>query len=83
MKSSIRLKSDAFNEEIQALIDAGKRDMKMRGIKKLYENDTLVRRCLVLYCQAHFGDYDKDGRYEQMYEKLRNSMSLSQTYNEL
>lgn len=81
VKSRIRAKSNAANEEIRDLICAAEADMKKEGIVGTAD-DPLYLQALVLYCKANYG-YDKDTeRFSDAYNSLKISMALCGDYKE-
>ena len=83
IKLALRLKSNAFDQEINDLILAGRLDLKTSGIKsELAESDDpLILRALVLYVQLHFGVQTIDHeRVHKMYNSLVIHLGLSGDY---
>ena len=66
MKLAVRIKSDAYDDELNMLIDAAKADMVRCGVRCELVNPAesenvhpLVRMAVYCYCKAHYG-YDND-----------------------
>ena len=64
VKSALRIKTDAFDEEIQGLIAACLVDLRIVGIiipeppaEVIFPSvgDPLILRAVILYAKAHFG----------------------------
>lgn len=61
-KVSLRVVTNAFNDEILDLLKSGVRDLETRGVtvSKVVEDaeivDPLVQRCLLTYVRINFGD---------------------------
>lgn len=74
--------TDAFNDEIQALIEACISDLYLSGI--VYKEDPLLDRAVTLYVKAHFGSEnpDREGLIE-CYNSLKNHLSISRKYGEV
>jgi len=82
VKRRLRLTSTAFDEaEITPLISAAKQDLKMSGVEIVEETDPVTLQAICLYCKAHFGDNDPDGRFQAAYVGLKNSMALCGDYH--
>lgn len=82
VKRNLRISTDAFDEDIQDLIVAAKKDMELVGIKKLDEADPLISRAIILYCKGHFYMYNKDSeKYLQSYDLLKQHLSMAGDYN--
>ena len=80
VKLAVRVKNDAYNEELSDLIEACKLDMKRVGIVLPDPLDSLAIQAIKFYCKAIFGYDEKADRYRVAYEELRDSMSLSVLY---
>ena len=77
VKMALRVKTNAFDTEIQGLIDACEADLKLVGIRLLTVDAALLKRAVVLYCKAHFGfDIENGERYMKAYDMLKMSLEL-------
>ena len=78
---NIRVKLTEKSEaEIKGLVLAAYHDMSIRGVHVISEDDSLTVQAVRLYCKAHYG-YDKDTeRFNEAYQSLADSMSLSKEY---
>jgi len=85
-KQALRIKTDAFDAEINGLISAAKSDLKLSGVseQKLNdETDPLIKRAVILYVKANFGWNNPDSeRLQQAYYMLKVHLTLSQEYTE-
>lgn len=82
IKLALRISTDSFDEELRDLIDACKVDLKLSGVTNVNEDDSLIKRAIILYCKANFGLENKDSeKYEKSYELLKQHLSLSGDYN--
>ena len=58
VKVALRVTSDAFDTEIQGLIEAAKRDLNRVGVDEaLVDSDPLAKMAVVLFAKSRFG-YD-------------------------
>lgn len=81
VKTALRLKSAAFDSEINTIIDACKKDLSLAGVNVISEDDALTQRAIILYAKANFGGASEQAeRYMQAYTSLKNSMALSGDY---
>ena len=94
VKTALRLKNPAFDDEIEGLIAAAKADLRLVGIKWQDEEpsadgeepkagDPLVERAVILYCKGHFGYIEGGERYIKAYDLLKCSLSFAGDYNAL
>lgn len=82
IKLALRISTDIFDEELRDLIDACKSDLGLSGITNVNEDDSLIKRAIILYCKANFGLENKDSeKYEKSYKLLKQHLSLSGDYN--
>lgn len=84
VKKALRVSNSAFDDEIQGLIDAGKRDLQIAGIKFDDESeDPLIRQAVITYCKGEFGfDNPEADRFHDSYVMLKQHLSLSGDYRE-
>ena len=79
VKTALRIKTDAFDEEIDSLISAALLDLNVAGVVP-EELDELVRRAVCTYCKMNFGlpeDYD---RLKLSYDEQKAQMSNATNY---
>lgn len=79
VKMALRIKTDAFDEEIDSLINAALLDLNVAGVVP-EELDELVRRAICTYCKMNFGlpeDYD---RLKLSYDEQKAQMSNATNY---
>ena len=81
VKLALRLKTNAFDEELSDLINAAKADLSLSGVYDIQEDDPLIGRAIIVYCQAHFGANADSDRYQQSYTMLKEHLALSLKYN--
>lgn len=84
VKKALRIKTDAYDDELQDLISAAFLDMGIAGIDDgaLGEQnaDELVLRAVITYCKMSFGlpeDYD---RLKRSYDEQKAQMSTATGY---
>lgn len=83
VKRALRVTVSDFDEEIQDLIDAAKRDLEIAGVAKdkIVDTDKLIKRAIITYCKANFGyDNPEAERFQQSYDMLKQHLSLSYDY---
>ena len=81
VKMALRIKTDAFDDEIKSLIVAAQLDLGVAGVNP-DEIDELVRRAICTYCKMSFGlpeDYD---RLKASYDEQKAQMSNATGYTE-
>ena len=82
IKQSVRIKNNAFNDEIMDLINACKKDLETAGVKNIDEEDSLIIQAVKTYCKANYGLDNKDSeKYQASYEMQKQKLSLCGDYN--
>lgn len=72
VKKSLRIASTNFEDEITALINAGKNDITQATDKPFDITDPVQCNAVAVYCQAYFGYGDEKAvdRYQQMLQAI-------------
>ena len=92
VKAALRVKTTAFDGEIEGLIAACKADLRLVGINVPEDllpadgetptaGDPLLERAIILYAKANFGYSDDSEKYQKAYDLLKCSLSLAGDYN--
>lgn len=92
VKNALRVKTTAFDDEIQGLIDACKADLRLVGVNVPEEKppaegemptagDPLLARAIILYAKANFGYSDDSEKYRSVYDNLKCTLSLAGGYH--
>lgn len=88
-KERLRITVDAFNIEVQDLIDAGVADLKLGGVLSSVmdafvsdpDSDKLLKYAIMTYVKNHFGWNNPDyGQLDQAYKTLKGEITLSDEY---
>ena len=80
IKLSLRINNDAYDDEIQDLIDACKQDLKISGIKPslIQDNDPLIIRAITIYSKANFGYDNADAdKFKDSYSLLKQHLAIA------
>jgi len=87
VKLSLRLNGTDFDEEVQGLIDAARKDLIRIGViqEKVEAEDgqldPLIKRAIITYCKAEFGyDNPEADRFKASYDMIRQELSSSSEY---
>ena len=77
VKKALRVMTTAFDDQLEALIEAAKLDLKIAGVdvENIADTDNLLRVAVASYCALHFGncrDYDRvKTSYDEQKAQLR------------
>ena len=88
VKLALRVTTDAFDDEIQDLINAALADLGIAGVIESVtnenSNDALVLRAVTTYCKLHFGDpTEKDyDRLKASYDEQKAQLATSTGYTD-
>ena len=83
VKLSLRINNNAYDSEIEILINACKRDLELVGIasSNFYNSDYMITQAIILYCKSNFGfDNSEAEKYQKAYESLKSFLSLCPEY---
>lgn len=93
VKNALRVKTAAFDDEIQDLIDACKADLRLVGVnvpedtpaegKEAAAGDPLITRAIVLYSKGKLRYSEDSEKYRAAYDYLKCSLSLAGDYHAL
>lgn len=77
VKLALRISTDAYNSELNDLIEAAKLDLGVAGVVVPQTVDALVTKAIITYCKMSFGlpeDYDRLKRsYDEQKAQLSNA----------
>lgn len=79
-KMALRITSDAFNDELNDLIESAKLDMKIAGVVLPSELDALVTRAIITYCKMSFGLPEDYARLKASYDEQKAQLSNATGY---
>jgi uncharacterized phage protein (predicted DNA packaging) len=81
VKLALRIKTNAFDDDIEDLIAACKMDLNLSGVQSAgKEDDPLIRRAVILYAKANFGENPDSEKYVKSYKDLKIFLSLAGEY---
>lgn len=79
VKKALRIKTDAYNNEIQSLISAALLDLGVAGVEP-EDLDDLVFRAIITYVKMSFGLPEDYERLKQSYDEQKAQMSNATGY---
>lgn len=80
VKLALRVTTDAFDSELQELIEAAKLDLGIAGVVVPEEVDAIVSRAITTYCKIHFGEPDEYDRLKASYDEQKAQLSMATGY---
>ncbi len=82
VKMALRIVTDAFDDELNDLIDAAKQDLGIAGVVLPEELDAICTRAIITYCKLHFGEPDDYDRIKRSYDEQKAQLSMATGYTE-
>ena len=79
-KLAARIKTDAFDDQIDMLLDAALLDMGLAGVVVPAELDTLVKQAAITYFLMNFGEPDEYDRLKKSYDEQKAQLSTATGY---
>lgn len=88
VKLALRITTDAFDSEIEELIEAAKLDLGIAGVVIPVTTsstvDAIVSTAIITYCKLYFGEPDplelKHGRLKKSYDEQKAQLSMATGY---
>ena len=80
VKAALRVKSTAYDGEINDLVSAALADLGIAGVTEKNTDDPLIARAVITYCKMNFGnprDYD---RLKKSYDEQKAQLSMATGY---
>lgn len=83
VKLALRITTDAFDSEIDDLIEAAIGDLKMAGVAAdEHRYAPVVRRAVTTYCKAHFGQPDNYEQLKAAYDEQKAQLMVATGYTD-
>lgn len=80
VKLALRITTDAFDGEIQDLIDAALADLGIAGVTTITETDPLIVRAVTTFCRANFGQPDDYDKLKYSYDEQKAQLQVATGY---
>ena len=80
VKLALRIKTSAFDDELNTLIEACLLDMGVAGVTELDETNALIVRAVCTYCKMNFGSCDDYDRLKASYDEQKAQLTMATGY---
>ena len=80
VKLALRITTNAFDTELENLIDAAKIDLGIAGVELPSTLDAICEIAIITYCKLHFGEPDEYDRLKASYDEQKAQLSMSTGY---
>lgn len=84
VKLALRITTNAFDSELNDLIDAAKIDLGIAGVNIPVTTDqsvdVIVSKAIITYCKLNFGEPDEYNRLKASYDEQKAQLSMATGY---
>lgn len=80
VKLALRITTNAYDDELNGLIEAAKLDLGIAGVIIPAELDAIVSLAIITYCKCHFGEPDEYDRLKASYDEQKAQLSMCTGY---
>ena len=81
-KKALRITTDAFDSEINALIASAQKDLQIAGVVMPSTNDDLINLAVITYVKVHFGNPENYDRLKKSYDEQKAQLQMATGYTE-
>lgn len=82
VKLALRITTDAFDSELNDLINAAYDDLGIAGVVNTESETPLIIRAVITYCRCNFGQPDEYDRLKASYDEQKAQLSMNSDYTE-
>ena len=80
VKMALRIKTNAYDDELTDLIAAAKLDLGIAGVELPLTLDEVCDRAIITYCKVHFGLPDDAERLKRSYDEQKAQLVTATGY---
>lgn len=80
VKLALRLSTDAYDVDVQGLIDAAYADLGIAGINNASMGDPIIDRAVITYCRLNFGSPDDYEKLKASYDEQKAQLQMATGY---
>ena len=80
VKTTLRITSTAFDDELNMLIEAAQTDLGIAGVELPTTLDNICKRAICTYCKMNFGDPDHYDQLKASYDEQKAQLSMATGY---
>ena len=82
VKIALRVTSNAFDDELNMLMDAAKLDLGIAGVLVPSTLDTICKQAIITYCKIHFGEPENYNDLKASYDEQKAQLSMATGYTD-
>ena len=77
VKTALRIKTDAYDAQLNMLIEAAVVDLGIAGVINIgIDNDPIIQQAVCTYCALNFGTPDDADRLKKSYDEQKAQLSM-------
>lgn len=80
VKMALRIKTTAFDSEVEDLIQAAIKDLEIAGVGNKNPDDPLIGRAVITYCAVYLGPSAQMERMKAAYDEQKAQMQMATGY---
>lgn len=80
VKLALRIKTDAFDDELNMLIAAAQTDLGIAGVELPETLDPICQKAIMTYCRMNFGEPGDYDRLKASYDEQKAQLSMATGY---
>lgn len=80
VKVALRVTSEAFDSELNMLIEAARLDLGIAGVELPSTLDNICNMAIVTYCKLNFGEPDNYDKLKESYDEQKAQLSMADGY---
>ena len=82
VKKALRMVTDAYDDELNDLIESALSDLGVAGVSNMNTYDPLVRKAVITYVKCNFGEPDEYDRLKASYDEQKAQLSMHTGHTE-
>lgn len=82
VKVALRVTSEAFDSELNMLIEAAKLDLGIAGVELPSTLDNICNIAIVTYCKLNFGEPENYDQLKASYDEQKAQLSMATGYTD-
>ena len=82
VKVALRVKSNAFDTELNIMIDAAQVDLGIAGVDLPDTLDPICKQAIITYCKIHFGQPENYSDLKASYDEQKAQLSMATGYTD-
>lgn len=82
VKLALRVTTSAFDDQLNQLINAAKKDLSIAGVPDADDSDPLIQTAIISYCRLNFGAPDDYERLKRSYDEQKMQLGMATGYTE-